>query len=395
VTSAIEHKAVLDSCRHLEEHGFEVTRIVPRPDGLITPALVEAALRDDTVLLSLMHVNNEIGGTITDIESIGRLARDRGIPFHVDAAQSVARIPLDVRRQHADFVSLSGHKMYGPQGHRRSLAASLIAKRRDQDTAHTRNLERRFLDHLQDIEQLAVNGDRTHCVPGIVNLRFASVESESLMVALPDVAFSTGSAWHVGAGRAVVRAARARSGRRFGPRFAAFQLRPVHDRDADRLRRGAHPGRGRRAAVALIRMARSLRLRSPGTGSPGRRRSRRTTSSSAVPARLAAVRETMHAEFTRDHTDPWIVAYSPGGEGLHAPAPVGMGDRRRRPGRRTAAPDLHRLQRHAGRITPGHPPIWAWIGGMSRGAQHAVSADGHPVLGEHGVPPVARADGAR
>ena len=230
VTSAIEHKAVLDSCRHLEKHGFEVTRIVPRPDGLITPALVEAALRDDTVLLSLMHVNNEIG-TITDIESIGRLARDRGIPFHVDAAQSAARIPLDVRRQHADFVSLSGHKMYGPKGigalyvrrrprarlepqihgggHERGRrsgtlpthqiagmgeAASLIAKRRDQDTAHTRNLERRFLDHLQDIEQLAVNGDRTHCVPGIVNLRFPGVESESLMVALPDVAFSTGSA---------------------------------------------------------------------------------------------------------------------------------------------------------------------------------------------------------
>ena len=230
VTSAIEHKAVLDSCRHLERNGFKVTRIVPGPDGLITPALVEAALRDDTILLSLMHVNNEIGA-ITDIESIGRLARDRGIPFHVDAAQSAARLLLDMQRQHADFVSLSGHKMYGPKGvgalyvrrrprarlepqihgggHERGLrsgtlpthqiagmgeAACLIAKRRDQDTAHSRNLERRFLDRLQDIEQLAVNGDRMHCVPGIINLRFACVESESLMVALPDIAFSTGSA---------------------------------------------------------------------------------------------------------------------------------------------------------------------------------------------------------
>ena len=230
VTSAIEHKAVLDSCLHLERNGFEITRIVPGPDGLITPALVEPALRDDTILLSLMHVNNEIG-TITDIESIGRLARNRGIPFHVDAAQSAARLPLDMQRQHADFVSLSGHKMYGPKGvgalyvrgrprarlepqihgggHERGLrsgtlpthqiagmgeAARLIAKRREPDVAHTRNLERRFLDRLQDIEQLAVNGDRTHCVPGIVNLRFACVESESLMVALPDLAFSTGSA---------------------------------------------------------------------------------------------------------------------------------------------------------------------------------------------------------
>lgn len=230
VTSAIEHKAVLDSCRHLERNGFEITRIVPGADGLITPALVESALHDDTILLSLMHVNNEIG-TITDIEAIGRLARDRGIPFHVDAAQSTARLPLDMQRQHADFVSLSGHKMYGPKGvgalyvrrrprarlepqihgggHERGLrsgtlpthqiagmgeAARLIAKRRDQDTAHTRNLERLFLDRLQDIEQLDVNGDRTHRVSGIVNLRFASVESESLMVALPDVAFSTGSA---------------------------------------------------------------------------------------------------------------------------------------------------------------------------------------------------------
>ena len=203
---------------------------MPGPDGLITLDLVQSALRDDTILVSLMQVNNEVG-TITDIETIGRMARDRGIPLHVDAAQSAARLPLDMQRQYADFVSLSGHKMYGPKGvgalyvrrrprarlqpqihgggHERGLrsgtlpthqlagmgeAARLIVKRRNHDVTHTANLERRFLDGLQCVEQVSVNGDRSHCVPGIVNLSFACVESESLIMALPDVAFSTGSA---------------------------------------------------------------------------------------------------------------------------------------------------------------------------------------------------------
>ena len=230
VTSAIEHKAVLDSCLHLEGSGFEVTRIEPGGDGLITPELVQSALRDDTILLSLMHVNNEIG-TITDIETIGQLARDRGIPLHVDAAQSAARVRLDVQCQYADFVSLSAHKMYGPKGvgalyvrrrprarlepqihgggHERGLrsgtlpthqiagmgeAARLIAKRWNQDAAHARNLEGRFLERLTSVDRVSINGDRTHCVPGIVNLSFPCVESESLIVALPDIGFSTGSA---------------------------------------------------------------------------------------------------------------------------------------------------------------------------------------------------------
>ena len=103
VTSAIEHKAVLDSCLHLERNGFDVTRIAPGADGLVTPSQVESALRPGTVLVSLMHVNNEIGA-VTDVETIGRLLRGRGVPFHVDAAQSAARLPLDVRRLGVDFV---------------------------------------------------------------------------------------------------------------------------------------------------------------------------------------------------------------------------------------------------------------------------------------------------
>ena len=230
VTSAIEHKAVLDCCLHLERNGFEVTRIEPGADGLITPELVESALRDDTILLSLMHVNNEIG-TITDIEKIGRLARDRRIPFHVDAAQSAARVHLDMGRQYADFVSLSAHKMYGPKGvgalyvrrrprarlepqvhgggHERGLrsgtlpthqiagmgeAARLLTKRWRQDATHARNLEGRLLEQLRSVDHVSINGDRTRCVAGIVNLSFRFVESESLIVALPDIGFSTGSA---------------------------------------------------------------------------------------------------------------------------------------------------------------------------------------------------------
>ncbi len=115
VTTKIEHKAVLDTTRQLEREGFEVTYIEPGEDGIITPAMVEAALRDDTVLVSVMHVNNEIG-TINDITAIGELTRSRGILFHVDAAQSTGKVEIDLEKMKVDLMSFSAHKTYGPKG---------------------------------------------------------------------------------------------------------------------------------------------------------------------------------------------------------------------------------------------------------------------------------------
>ena len=115
ITSKIEHKAVLDSTRQLEREGFEVTYIEPGADGLITPAMVEAALREDTILVSIMHVNNEIG-TINDIAAIGELTRARGVMFHVDAAQSTGKVEIDLQKLKVDLMSFSAHKTYGPKG---------------------------------------------------------------------------------------------------------------------------------------------------------------------------------------------------------------------------------------------------------------------------------------
>ena len=230
VTSAIEHKAVLDSCKYLETQGFEVTYIVPEKDGIITPEMVKESLRNDTILLSLMHVNNELG-TITDIENIGEITREQNVLFHVDAAQSAARLPIDVKKTQADFISLSGHKMYGPKGvgtlyirsHPRARlqiqmhgggheggfrsgtipthqvvgmgeAARLMAKQYHTDSAHIEALTERLLKDFEQLEQVSFNGDRSHCVPGIVNVCFACVESESMMMSMDDVAISSGSA---------------------------------------------------------------------------------------------------------------------------------------------------------------------------------------------------------
>ena len=231
VTSAIEHKAVLDTCLYLENLGFEITYIKPDSGGIITPRQVETAMRPDTILVSLMHVNNEIG-TITDIQTISEVTRERGVLFHTDAAQSAGRLPLDVKAIPADFVSLSGHKMYGPKGvgalyvrrnprvrlqpqihgggHEGGMRSGTLAhspdcgdgggcptdsrqaSRRHLDKSKT--LSRDLLRRLTQIEQVSVNGIREYCVDAIVNVSVPFVESESLMMMLTNIAISNGSA---------------------------------------------------------------------------------------------------------------------------------------------------------------------------------------------------------
>lgn len=230
VTSSLEHKAVLDTCKQLEREGFDVTYLHPDKEGLISPESVIKALKDDTILISLMHVNNEVG-TITDIQSIGEIAHARGIVFHVDAAQSAARLPIDTESIKVDLISLSGHKMYGPKGVgalylRRSShvqmkpqmhggsqeqglrsgtlathqlagmgeASNLIMQYRERDMDRHTTLDSRLLDRLETIDGIILNGNQTNRVPGILNIGFACVESECLMMSLKHLAISSGSA---------------------------------------------------------------------------------------------------------------------------------------------------------------------------------------------------------
>jgi len=230
VTCKTEHKAVLDSCRQLEREGYEVTYLDPEENGLVDLEKLKAALRDDTVLVSIMHVNNEIG-VIQDIKAIGDITRERKIMFHVDAAQSAGKVPIDVQDLNVDLMSFSAHKIYGPKGigalyvrrkprarleaqmhgggHERGLRSGTLATHQivgigeafkyakeemAADNERIRMLRDRLLKGLEDIEEVYINGDMEQRIPHNLNISFNFVEGESLIMALKDLAVSSGSA---------------------------------------------------------------------------------------------------------------------------------------------------------------------------------------------------------
>ncbi|MHB1231683.1 MAG: IscS subfamily cysteine desulfurase [Burkholderiales bacterium] len=230
VTVRTEHKAVLDTCRELERQGFEVTYLPVREDGLLDIEQFKAALRPDTILASVMYVNNEIG-VIQDIPALGEICREKGIIFHVDAAQATGKVVIDLQQLKVDLMSFSAHKTYGPKGvgalyvrrkprirleaqmhgggHERGMRSGTLAThqiagmgeafriaREEMATENDRirMLRDKLLKGLQDIEEVYVNGDMHSRVPHNLNISFNFVEGESLIMAIKDVAVSSGSA---------------------------------------------------------------------------------------------------------------------------------------------------------------------------------------------------------
>ncbi len=230
ITCKTEHKAVLDTCRQLEREGFEVTYLEPEPNGLIDLAKFRAALREDTILASIMHVNNEIG-VIQDIAALGDICREHKVMFHVDAAQSAGKVPIDLAQLNVDFMSFSAHKCYGPKGigalyvrrkprarleaqihgggHERGMrsgtlpthqivgmgeAFRLAKAEMETDNRRILALRNRLWYGFKDLEAVYLNGDMDHRVAGNLNVSFAFVEGESLIMAIKNLAVSSGSA---------------------------------------------------------------------------------------------------------------------------------------------------------------------------------------------------------
>ena len=230
ITLKTEHKAVLDTCRQLEREGFEVTYLDPLSNGLLDINVFKDAIREDTILASIMHVNNEIG-VIQDIQSIGDICREHKIFFHVDAAQSVGKISLDLASLPVDLMSFSAHKIYGPKGmgalyvsrkprvrleaqmhgggHERGMRSGTLATHQIvgmgeafaiakaemlEEGKKIKLLRDRLLEGFSDMEEVVINGDIEQRVPGNLNISFNYVEGESLMMAISDVAVSSGSA---------------------------------------------------------------------------------------------------------------------------------------------------------------------------------------------------------
>jgi cysteine desulfurase len=230
ITSKIEHKAVLDPCRQLEREGFEVTYLEPDEGGIIHPRQVKEAIKKNTILVSLMHINNELG-TLNDLNAIGEITREAGVFFHVDAAQSTGKIEIDLSVMPVDLMSFSAHKTYGPKGigalfvrrkprvriealihgggHERGMRSGTLAPHQivgmgeafriakeemKDDHIKVNAFHEKFLTEAMKIEHAYINGDINNKVPNILNISFNFVEGESLIMGLKDVAVSSGSA---------------------------------------------------------------------------------------------------------------------------------------------------------------------------------------------------------
>ncbi len=230
ITSAIEHKAVLDTCEYLAGKGFRVTYLKPGSDGIVRPEQVADALDDDTLIVSIMHANNETG-VVNDVAAIGAVCRAQGVLMHTDAAQSFGKLPLDVSTMPIDMISISGHKIYGPKGvgalyvrreppvhltplihgggHERGMrsgtlathqivglgeAAAIMMRERENEHARLLALRQRLWSHLKQVPGTVLNGSEDDRLPGLINVGFKGVDGETLLMALDDVAVSSGSA---------------------------------------------------------------------------------------------------------------------------------------------------------------------------------------------------------